>query len=330
MIIKSFEINKINLNISPFILLYGKNEGFKNLSIKSLVQDQNITQKYDEKEILDNPDNFLEHIYSGSLFENKKIIIIKRATDKIFKILSEIISKEISDLTIFVDADKLEKKSKLRSFFEKEKKCICIAFYPDNEQTLYKVAYNFIKKKNILLSTSNINFIVNRSNGDRKILISELEKVELYSKGGKKITTEVLRSLTNLIENHSISELIDNCLIKNKRKTINILIENNFNNEDAILIARTFLSKCKRILELSNEYNKNKNVDLTVSSAKPPILWKDKETIKQQVLLWKPNQMKKNIFKLHELELKIKKNLDNSLNLITDFILDLIVAKANN
>ena len=330
MIIKSFEINKINLNISPFILLYGKNEGFKNLSIKSLVQDQNITQKYDEKEILDNPDNFLEHIYSGSLFENKKIIIIKRATDKIFKILSEIISKEISDLTIFIDADKLEKKSKLRSFFEKEKKCICIAFYPDNEQTLYKVAYNFIKKKNILLSTSNINFIVNRSNGDRKILISELEKIELYSKSGKKITTEVLRSLTNLIENHSISELIDNCLIKNKRKTINILIENNFNNEDAILIARTFLSKCKRILELSNEYNKNKNVDLTVSSAKPPIFWKDKETIKQQGLLWKPNQMKKNIFKLHELELKIKKNLDNSLNLITDFILDLIVAKANN
>ena len=330
MIIKSFEINKINLNISPFILLYGKNEGFKNLSIKSLVQDQNITQKYDEKEILDNPDNFLEHIYSGSLFENKKIIIIKRATDKIFKILSEIISKEISDLTIFIDADKLEKKSKLRSFFEKEKKCICIAFYPDNEQTLYKVAYNFIKKKNILLSTSNINFIVNRSNGDRKILISELEKIELYSKSGKKITTEVLRSLTNLIENHSISELIDNCLIKNKRKTINILIENNFNNEDAILITRTFLSKCKRILELSNEYNKNKNVDLTVTSAKPPIFWKDKETIKQQVLLWKPNQMKKNIFKLHELELKIKKNLDNSLNLITDFILDLIVAKANN
>ena len=187
-----------------------------------------------------------------------------------------------------------------------------------------------LKKKNILLSASNINFIVNRSNGDRKILISELEKIELYSKSGKKITSEVLRSITNLIENHSISELIDNCLTKNKRKTINILIENNFNNEDAILITRTFLSKCKRILELSNENNKNKNVDLTVSSAKPPIFWKDKETVKQQVLLWKPNQMKKNIFKLHELELKIKKNLDNSLNLITDFILDLIVTKANN
>ena len=88
MIIKSFEINKISLNTSPFILLYGKNEGHKNQTITNLIKDQNITQKYDEKEIIDNPDNFLESVYSKSLFENEKIIIIKRATDKIFKILS--------------------------------------------------------------------------------------------------------------------------------------------------------------------------------------------------------------------------------------------------
>ena len=330
MIIKSFEINKINLAVSPFILLYGKNEGLKEISIASLIKDQNIIQKYDEKEILINPDSFIESICSGSLFENKKVIIIKRATDKIFKILSEIISKEINDLTVFVDSDKLEKKSKLRSFFEKEKKCVCIPFYPDNEQTLFKIAFNFLKEKNIFLSASNVNFIVNRANGDRKVLISELEKIDLYSKNGKKITTEVLKDITNLIENHSINELIDNCLIQNRNKTIKILIENNFNNDDAILIIRTFLSKCKRILELSNEFNKNNNVDLTVSSAKPPIFWKDKETIKQQILLWKPNQMKNNIFKLHELELIIKRNLDNSLNLITDFILNLTITKTNN
>ena len=130
----------------------------------------------------------------------------------------------------------------------------------------------------------------------------------------KKITTEVLKDITTHC-NHSINELIDNCLIQNRNKTIKILIENNFNNDDAILIIRTFLSKCKRILELSNEFNKNNNVDLTVSSAKPPIFWKDKETIKQQILLWKPNQMKNNIFASYELELIIKRNLDNSLNL---------------
>ena len=330
MIIKSFEINKINLINSPFVLLYGKNESLKEHTITTLIKDQNITQKYDEKEILDSPDYFIENICSGSLFESKKIIIIKRATDKIFRILSEIFSKKINDLTLFIDSDKLEKKSKLRSFFEKEKKCICIAFYPDNEQTLFKVAFNFLKEKNISLSTSNINFIVNRSNGDRKVLISELEKIELYSKKGKKVTLEVLRDITNLIENHSINELIDNTLIKNRNKIIKILNENNFNNDDTILIIRTFLNKCKRILELSSEFDKNNNVDLTISSAKPPIFWKDKEIIKQQILLWKPNQMKNNIFKLLELELTMKKNLNNSLNIITDFILNLSVVKTNN
>ncbi len=330
MIIKSFEINKINLNTSPFILLYGKNEGLKDQTVTNLIKNQNITQKYDEKEIIGNPDNFFESISSESLFENNKIIIIKRATDKIFKILSEIVAKEINDLTIFIYSDKLEKKSKLRSLFEKEKNCICIPVYPDNEQTLSKVAYNFLKDKNVSLSPSNINFIINRSNGDRSILISELEKIELYSRNKKKITLEVLRKITNLIENHDIAELIDNCLIKNKNKTIKILTENNFNNEDTILIIRTFLNRCKRILELSNQYKENKNISLTISSAKPPIFWKDKETTKQQVLIWTPEEMKKTIFELNNLELVIKKNFDNSLNLITDFILNLATTKANN
>ena len=330
MIIKSFEINKIDLNNYPFILMYGKNEGLKDQITNELTKNHGITQKYDEKEILDNPDNFLESIFSQSLFENKKIIIIKRATDKILKIFSQIQSKEVNELILFFDADKLEKKSKLRSFFEKEKNCICIPFYPDNEQTLSKVAFSYLKDKNISLSASNINFIINRSNGDRKVLFSELEKIEYYSKNGKKITLEVLKKITNLIENHSIAELIDNCLIKNKNKTIKILTENNFNNEDTILIVRTFLNRCKKILELSYEFKKNRNINLTITSAKPPIFWKDKETTKQQILIWTPEEMKKIIFKLNNLELFIKKNFDNSLNLITDFILNLTTAKSSN
>ena len=177
-----------------------------------------------------------------------------------------------------------------------------------------------VKEKNISLSASNINFIVNRSNGDRKVLTSELEKIELYSKKGKKVTLEVLRNITNLIENHSINELIDNSLIKNKNKTIKILNENNFNNDDTILIIRTFLSKCKRILELSNEFDKNNNVDLTISSAKPPIFWKDKEIIKTQIKNWSVKATKNLIFETNQLELLVKKNSQNSLNILMDFI----------
>ncbi len=330
MIIKSFEVNKINLNNSPFILMYGKNEGLKNQTINRLIKNQSITHKYEEKEITDNPNNFLDSIFSDSLFEKKKIITIKRATDRIFKILSEIVDKEIADITIFIDSDKLEKKSKLRSFFEKDKKCICIPFYPDNDQTLSKIAYDFLKDKNISLSQSNINFLVDRSNGDRKVLISELEKIELYSKNGKKITLEILGKITNLIENHSIAELVDNCLVNNKRKTVKIITENNFNNEDTVLIIRTLLNRCKKILALSYEFKENKNIDLTITSAKPPIFWKDKEITKQQILMWTPDEIKKIIFELNNLELIIKKNFDNSLNLITDFILNLADIKTNN
>ena len=138
----------------------------------------------------------------------------------------------------------------------------------------------------------------------------------------KKITTEVIEKLTNLSENHNISELIDNCLVKNKKKIINILNENNFNNEDCILITRSFLNKSKKILKLSSEFENNKNMDLTISSARPPIFWKDKEITKQQIYKWSPKSIKKLIYKLADVELLIKKNMNNSINLITDFILE--------
>jgi len=330
MIIKSFEINKINFDQNKLVLFYGKNEGFKNEAVNNLIKDKDKITKYEEKEVLENINDFIESILSKSLFESEKIIIIKRVTDKILKIIDEIDSKNIEDIKIILNADNLEKKSKLRSLFEKDKKYICVPFYPDTDQTLSKLTYDFLKKKNILISPSNINLIVNKCNGDREILLNELNKIEYFSKNGKKITAENIAKLTNLIENHSISELIDNCLVKNKKKIVNILNENNFNNEDCILITRTFLNKAKKILKLSSEFQNNKNIDLTISSAKPPIFWKDKEITRQQIYKWTPENIKQLIYKLSEIELLIKKNINNSINLITDFILYQASSNTNN
>jgi len=330
MIIKSYETNKINFEKNKFVLFYGKNEGFKNEVTNNLIKNKDNIVKYEEKEILENVNDFIESILSKSLFESEKIIIIKRVTDKILKIIDEVDSKNFEDIKIIFNADNLEKKSKLRSLFEKDKKYICVPFYPDTDQTLSKLTYNFFQKKNILISPSNINLIVNKCNGDREILLNELNKIEYYSKNGKKITTESIAKLTNLIENHGTSELIDNCLAKNKKKIVDILNENNFNNEDCILITRTFLNKAKKILILSNEFQNNKNIDLTISSAKPPIFWKDKEIVKQQIYEWTPENIKKLIYKLSEIELLIKKNINNSINLITDFILNQASSSTNN
>ena len=330
MITKSNELNRINLNQSPFILLYGKNEGFKNQAITQILKNKNGISKYEEKEILENSNNFLESIFSRSLFESEKILMIKRTTDKILDILIEIIQKDVKNVIFILNAEILDKKSKLRSFFEKDEKCVCVPFYPDNEQTLSRLAFSFLREKNISLSSSDINLVVSKSNGDRKILLSELDKLEYYSKNGKKITTEHIMKLTNLIENFSISELVDNCLANNTRKTKNILIENNFGNEDCVLIIRTFLNKLKRILKLCAEFQKNKDINLTIASAKPAIFWKDKDITKQQILRWSPNEIREIIYKLNNIELMVKKNFGNSINLITDFILSQISSKTSN
>ncbi len=330
MIIKNFEIKKVNLNRNPFVLLYGKNEGLKNQIKTELLRNKKTTINYEEREIIDDVNSFTESLYTKSLFENEKLIIINRATDKIFKILSEIINKRINDLIIIIDADNLEKRSKLRSFFEKDKICICIPFYPDTAQSLSNIASEYLKKKNIPLSRSDLNSIINKCNGDRKVLFMELEKIEFYVKDGKKVTKESIAKLTNLIENHSISELVDNCLAKNKLKTAHILAENNFSNDDCVLITRIFLNKLKKILKLTYEYEKNNDLDLTISLAKPPIFWKEKEITKQQILNWKPEKLKELLYKINNLELLIKKNYNNSINLITDFILNQVSIKTNN
>ena len=329
MIVKHFEIRKINSTLNKVILLYGKNDGLKDEATNFLIKKDTVVSVYEESSILDDPESFIESLKSKSLFGDKKTIIIKRASDKILKIINELNEEEIDDILI-INSENLEKKSKLRIFFEKHKNYICVAFYPDNNETLLKLANNFFHKRKILISNENLNQIVNKSSGNRKNLIGELEKIDLFCANRKKIDSEHINKLINLSENHNISELIDHCLAKNEKKILNILNENNFNNEDCILITRIFLNKAKRILKLSSDYSKNNNINLTISSAKPPIFWKDKEITKQQIYKWTPKNIKKLIFKLNDLELKIKKNVNNSINIILDFIIEQTTSMTNN
>ena len=330
MIKKSFEIKNL-LKEYSYYLYYGKNDGAKKEEIEKLIfayKDSTIS-RYEEKEILGNSENFLTDIYSGSLFEDSKIIIIKYATDKIVKIIEEIKNKNNLNILIILDAGSLEKKSKLRNLFEKENEFICVAFYPDTDEILSRITYNYLKEKKIIISQSNINLIVSRSNGDRGILKNELEKIENYSKN-KKITTETILKLTNLVENFSMNELIDNCLAKNQKKTVYILNENNFNNEDSILIIKIFINKLKKILVLSQKLQTNKDIEKTIAEARPPIFWKEKEIVKKQISLWNPANIKNLIYRLNEIELFIKKNINNSKNIVTDFILEQSLEKINN
>ena len=323
MIVKSYELIKIKNNLN-FFLFYGKNEGLKNQHIKQLLEKNNNNNiiKYDEKEILENEDIFFESILSNSLFENEKSIVINRSSDKIYEIVTNLIEQNIGDITIIINANLLEKKSKLRKLFEKEKNLACIATYPDTNEILSGLAIAFFKKIKISISQQNINLIVDKCGGDRLNLENELEKIKTYLREKKSISSEEISKLINLSENHTFYELIDNCLAKNTNKTINILNENNFSNEDCIIILRTFLLKAKKILYLSIEYDKNKDINQTINSAKPPIFWKEKDIVKTQLNKWKPEKIRELIYLINDIELQIKKNYNNSILLVTDFILN--------
>ena len=324
MIIKSYELKKLDLNKNKYILFYGANEGAKTEEIsrlKLLNKDKTFIN-YEEKQILENSENIYNNIFSKSLFENKKIITINRTTDKLLKIIEDVLEKNFVDIYLIFISDNLEKRSKLRSLFEKKKELTCVAFYPDTSDVLSRIIHDFFRERKILISQAHVNLIINKCNGDRGVLKNELSKIEFFSKNKTKISTENLLKLINLVENHSISELIDNCLAKNQKKTINILNDNNFSSEDCTIITRTFISKSKRIMKLSEDYQSNGNLDKTIANAKPPIFWKDKEIVKQQVNKWSPNQISELIYSLNEIELQIKKNFTNPINIVSDFILN--------
>jgi DNA polymerase-3 subunit delta len=238
------------------------------------------------------------------------------------KIIEDFIEKNIIDISIIFNADNLEKRSKLRSLFEKNKNLICSAFYADTPEILARIAHNFFKEKRISISQANINLIVSKCNGDRGILKNELTKIKLFSQNQKEISYENLIKLINLVENHSISELADNCLAKNEKRTKNLLNDNNFSSEDCVVITRTFMLKSKRILKLLQEYQENKDLNKTIASARPPIFWKDKDIVKQQITRWELGQINELIYRLNEIELQIKKNYSNPVNIISDFILN--------
>ena len=332
MIIKNYEIGKINFLEKNFTLVYGLNEGHKKEVIKKITEKikSDSVNKYEEKEIINNPEDFYNSVLSKSFFEKEKIIIIDRSTDKIVPIINEIFLKGIKDIYFILNSSVLEKKSKLRSLFEKEKNFVCIAFYQDNEQTLTRLTIDFFNSKKISVSQEIINQIVRKCLGDRENLKNELQKIELFVKKGKKVNSDNISKLINLSENHNVAELVDHCLSKNKFKTINILNESNFNNEDCILITRVFLNKSKKLLKLIKEFEINRNIDLTIASSKPPIFWKDKEITKQQIKGWSSINIKNLIYNLNNLELRLKKNFNNSIYIITDFLIEQSVSKTNN
>ena len=322
MIIKSFELEKLKSLQLNIHLIYGNNEGIKqdiinNFYIKNF---NGEILKYEEQEILNNKENFISTLLTKSLFEESKLIIISRGTDKLKEFVEEILERDEIDAKIIIKSLNLDKKSKLRNLCEKEKKVICTPVYEDDNRALNTVINNFLSNQKINLSQEMKNILIERSNGDRINLKNELVKLKNLSISKKKLSTDDVLKLSNLAENYSVFELSDNYLAKNSKRVSNILNENHYSSEDCILIIRTILNKSKRLLKIRTEMDNNSNIDQIISSFKPPIFWKEKDIVKKQAQSWSTNEVKEIIFKINDLEALVKKNSSNSMLFVSNFV----------
>ena len=325
MIIKNFELkNNIKNNIN-YYLLYGSNTGLIEETIDRFLKpvfSKNIFV-FEEADIIKDLNRFSEIVYNKSFFEEDKFIIINRATDKILSILEEITNDDLSDIKIVIKSNVLEKKSRLRNFFEKNKKTIAVAFYEDNNQSLNNLISNFFREKKITISNQIINYIIEKTKNNRIVLNNELKKIYLLHYNGKKIELDNIVKVLKSAENYSVSELVDQCLIKNKLKVNLIMNDNYFSSDENIIILKSFLSKLKRLKKIHEIENSTNNFELSINSFRPPIFWKDKEIIKKQLKMWSLDQIIELIKKINNIEIVIKKNTSLSNHLINNFAIEI-------
>ena len=324
MIIKSFSFNELKKNQSNFYLLYGENEGHKEEVINKYILKEFDGEiiKYEESQILENKNDFFETCLNESLFNSKKIVLISRVSSKLYETINELLEKKLFDKKIIFNAGSLEKKSRIRQLFEKEKKLVCIPFYKDNNASLFRLASDFFKINKISISSQNINLIIEKCSGDRKNLQNEMNKILNFCLEGNKISREELLKLINLYDDQNYFELIDNCLSKNHMKVVSIINDKIFSTSEAIILIRSFLSRIKRLIELKKLQKKVGDTKKTVNDFKPPIFWKDKAMVERQIEIWSTKKIYELLDEINTLEISYKKNSSISNNLIFDFILN--------
>ena len=337
MIVKSYEVKKkiSDLEKNNFYLLYGENFGLKK-EIKNFISDaikeknKNIeTSNLYENDIIENEENFYNLIYSGSLFSEKKVIIINNGSDKLISKIDEISENISDDIYLIILSENLEKKSKLRNFFEKNNKTICIACYADNEKDLEIIAQTELKKNNLILSRETINLLIEKSNSDRSNLRNEIEKIKSYSFNKKNITLEEIKKLINFSGDYKSETFVNECLCGNIIKYKKIISEMYSTTINQILLLRILSNKIQRLLKIKEQKNLTNNFDSLINGIKPPIFWKEKPLVKKQLDIWSLKDLKKIIDDINKTELLCKKNTQISNGIFFNFFSE-ICKKANN
>lgn len=337
MIIKSYDIQNKLSNFLKYnlFLLYGENDGLKKdikESIKTVMKLKNSSIEFlslYENDINDNEESFYNSIYSGSLFSNKKIITINDGTDRIVKHIKDITDKYPENVFIIILSNILEKKSKLRNFFETNIKTLCVPCYSDNDRDLEIIAKTELKNSNIVLSKESMNLLIEKSNFNRGNLKNEIEKIISYAIDKKKLETDEIKSIINFSGEYKSDLLINECLCGNILQYKKIFSEMYVNTINQIFLLRILGIKVQRLLNMKKNESRFSNLDNLLNSNKPPIFWKEKPMVKKQLSIWKLNDLNSTIDEINDIELLCKKNPQIAKIIFFNFF-SKICKKANN
>ncbi len=310
MIYKSYIIEQ---NIEPvlkhkMLLFYGENEGLKKefkKGIRNFYPKLSIL-RLNQDDILKNQNILTNEILNKSLFEEKKIIFIEQVNDKILNTVEELIDK-ITDETIFFFSKVLEKKSKIRSYFEKSKEIGIVPCYPDNEISIRKIIEKSLKNYQGL-TPQVVNIILQNTNLDRDKVNNEIEKIQSCFKD-KKIDVNKIEAILNISENEDFNKLKDEALSGNKPKINRLLADTIFENDNNVYYLNSINQRINKLDEIENlKTNKSSSPELIISSLKPPVFWKDKPILALQSKKWNKSKIKRALEKTYQAEINIKSN----------------------
>ena len=330
MIFKSYlvESNLSLLKDKNIILLYGENNGLKDDIKKSIIEKNKNKEiiRLTQDDILKNNSLLDNEIMNLSLFDDKKIILIDNITDKSFSLIEKNVSQNNCLICLFSGV--LERRSKLRNLFEKEKTLGLIPCYEDNEITLQNYIKNYLK--NIKgLNQEIINFIINNSNKSRDKIKNELDKTAVYFME-KEINISELRQLLNLDENDNSQRLRDTAILGDKRLLNDLISKTQINEQDNMIYIRGLLNQFTKLAEILEINKTTKNLTKAIESLKPSIFWKDKPMVLGQANKWEINKIKTTINELTDAEILIKSSTDIKGSEITKKLLIDICNKASS
>tara|TARA_A100001015_G_scaffold165040_1_gene183487 strand:+ start:35 stop:1027 length:993 start_codon:yes stop_codon:yes gene_type:complete len=315
MIYKSYlveqDFNSLNKN---FILFYGENLGLKNDFKKKIKLNKGNAETVSllQEDIVKDEDNFFNMVFNLSLFQKERIFIIENVNDKILPILEKIEQKTVEE-KIVLFSELLDKKSKLRNYFEKSNKVGIVPCYVDNEITLKKIILDKLKGYTGL-TNQNLNIILENCGLDRSKLNNELDKIATFFEN-KIIDDDKLETLLNFKVNDSFELLKDQALIGDKIKTNKLISDTILENGKNIFYLNVINQRLIKLLEV-NEITKNGKLDEAIGKIKPPIFWKDKPIFNIQAKKWNKNKLKKVLNQTYKIELKIKSNSQVSQSLL--------------